>query len=132
MNKEYIKITFALLSLAGYTQNVAFATEHDTDVTIKVNPVHQKTIFEEFTNLPCEDIGEALVPINHTIQTSELLIKLSETRIDDYSPEDGNPTIYSKKLGNIDIRRFHPTITSPFSLSNTKQYLIYKNNFKLN
>ncbi|EAA17427.1 hypothetical protein [Plasmodium yoelii yoelii] len=135
MNKGYIKITLALLSLAGYTQNVAFASEHDADVTIKTSPARQKTIFEEFPNLVCEDIDEALLAIDHIIEASELLIKLSKTGIDDYSSystENGDKTIYSKKIGNIDIGRLHLTIPSTSNVSNTKQYLTYKNNFKLN
>ncbi|CDU16032.1 fam-a protein [Plasmodium yoelii] len=121
MNKGYIKITLALLSLAGYTQNVAFASEHDADVTIKTSPARQKTIFEEFPNLVCEDIDEALLAIDHIIEASELLIKLSKTGIDDYSSystENGDKTIYSKKIGNIDIGRLHLTIPSTSNYSN--------------
>ncbi|ETB59332.1 hypothetical protein YYC_02850 [Plasmodium yoelii 17X] len=126
MNKGYIKITLALLSLAGYTQNVAFASEHDVDVTIKTNPSRQKTIFEEFPELVCEDIDEALVAMKHAIDDSELLIKLSETGIDDYSAyytEDGDKTIYSKKIGNMDIGRFHLTIPSASNYSNVLKKL---------
>ncbi|CDS44054.1 fam-a protein [Plasmodium yoelii] len=79
MNKGYIKIALALLSLAGYTQNVAFASEHDADVTIKANPARKKLLFEDFPELVCEDIDEALVAMKHAIDDSELLIKLSET-----------------------------------------------------
>lgn len=121
MNKGYIKIALTLLSLAGYTQNVAFASEHTSDVTIKASPTHQKTVFEESTNLACTDIDEILLAINHIMEASELLIKLSKTGIDDYSSystENGDKTIYSKKIGNMDIGRLHLTIPSTSNYSN--------------
>ncbi|ETB62129.1 hypothetical protein YYC_01104 [Plasmodium yoelii 17X] len=46
MNKGYIKIALTFLSLAGYTQNVAFASEHTSDVTIKANPAREKPLYE--------------------------------------------------------------------------------------
>ncbi|VTZ82039.1 fam-a protein [Plasmodium yoelii] len=133
MNKGYIKIALALLSLAGYTQNVAFASEHDADVTIKANPARKKLLFEEFPELVCEDIDEALVAMKHAIDDSELLIKLSETVTDDYSAystEDGDKTIYSKKIGNMDIGRFHLTIPSASNYSKVLKKLWDFNNNK--
>ncbi|EAA16929.1 hypothetical protein [Plasmodium yoelii yoelii] len=85
--------------------------------------------------MACYSIYENLVAIDHANNTSELLIKLSETSTDDYSThptENGDKIIYSKKIGNMDIGRLHLTIPSASNISNTKQYLTYKNNFKLN
>ncbi|ETB56123.1 hypothetical protein YYC_05852 [Plasmodium yoelii 17X] len=121
MNKGYIKIALTLLSLAGYTQNVTFATGHPPDDTINANSAHQKPLFEESTNLICTDLDEILLAINHIMEASELLIKLSKTSIDDYSPdstENGDKTIYSKKIGNMDIGRLHLTIPSTSNYSN--------------
>ncbi|EAA21543.1 hypothetical protein [Plasmodium yoelii yoelii] len=121
MNKGYTKIALALLSLAGYTQNVTFVTGHPPNVTIKSNPAPKKPLFEEFPNLRCSDIDEALLAIDHIMEASELLIKLSKTGIDDYSiysTENGDKTIYSKKIGNMDIGRLHLTIPSASNYSN--------------
>ncbi|EAA16722.1 hypothetical protein [Plasmodium yoelii yoelii] len=55
------------------------------------------------------------------MEASELLIKLSKTGIDDYSSystENGDKTIYSKKIGNMDIGRLHLTIPSTSNYSN--------------
>ncbi|WBY60513.1 fam-a protein [Plasmodium yoelii yoelii] len=114
-----------LLSLVGYTQNVAFASEQPSDVT-KANPEPQKTVFEEFPELVCEDLDEILLAINHIMEASDLLIKLSKTGIDDYSSystENGDKTIYSKKIGNVDIGRLHLTIPSTSNYSNVLKKL---------
>ncbi|VTZ78715.1 fam-a protein [Plasmodium yoelii] len=126
MNKGYIKIALALLSLAGYTQNVTFATVHPSDVTISANPAPKKPLFEEFPELACEDLDEALVALDHANDASEFLIKLSETGIDDYSThstENGDKIIYSKKIGNMDIGRLHLTIPSASNYSNVLRKL---------
>ncbi|CDS44859.1 fam-a protein [Plasmodium yoelii] len=126
MNKGYIKIAMVLLSLVGYTQNVAFASEQPSDVT-KANPEPQKTVYEnEFPELVCEDLDEILLAINHIMEASDLLIKLSKTGIDDYSSystENGDKTIYSKKIGNVDIGRLHLTIPSTSNYSNVLKKL---------
>ncbi|VTZ78172.1 fam-a protein [Plasmodium yoelii] len=126
MNKGYIKIALPLLSLAGYTQNVTFATGHPSDVTINANPSRQKPLFEEFPELTCEDLDEALVALDHANDASEFLIKLSETGIDDYSThstKNGDKIIYSKKIGNMDIGRLHLTIPSASNYSNVLRKL---------
>ncbi|VTZ71952.1 fam-a protein [Plasmodium yoelii] len=58
----------------------------------------EKYLHIEYRNLVCYDIGEALLPMNHAKDGSELLIKLSEVGIDDYSThstENGDKIIYS-------------------------------------
>ncbi|CDU16869.1 fam-a protein [Plasmodium yoelii] len=115
MNKGYIKIALAFLSLAGYIQNIAFATEHAADVASETNPAPQKILSEEFGDLACEDINEIDVAIDHANESSILLLKLSETGTDDYSTyskENESKNIYFKKIGNMDIGRFHLTIPS--------------------
>ncbi|WBY55180.1 fam-a protein [Plasmodium yoelii yoelii] len=116
-------------------QNGAFATEHAENVANKANSVHHESAFDKYKDMACYSIYENLVAIDHANNTSELLIKLSETSTDDYSThptENGDKIIYSKKIGNMDIGRLHLTIPSASNISNTKQYLTYKNNFKLN
>ncbi|CXH90710.1 fam-a protein [Plasmodium berghei] len=135
MNKGYIKIALILLSLAGYMQNVAFAAEYAPDVSSEANPDRQKTIFEKYRDFVCYDIYEILAAIDHANDTSELLLKLSETSADNYSTfykENESKIIYFKRIGNMDISRVHLTIPYASNVSNTKQYLRYKNNFKLN
>ncbi|ETB57309.1 hypothetical protein YYC_04817 [Plasmodium yoelii 17X] len=115
MNKGYIKIALTLLSLTGYMQNGAFATEHAADVASETNPAPQKILSEEFGDLACEDINEIDVAIDHANESSILLLKLSETGTDDYSTyskENESKNIYFKKIGNMDIGRFHLTIPS--------------------
>ncbi|SCL96052.1 hypothetical protein PCHDK_000548800, partial [Plasmodium chabaudi adami] len=53
--------------------------------------------------------------MEHVNQASILLQKLSETGVNDYSAystENKNCTVYSKKIGNMDIGRLHLTIPS--------------------
>ncbi|SCL91027.1 hypothetical protein PCHDS_000537800, partial [Plasmodium chabaudi adami] len=61
------------------------------------------------------DYDEVLLSLKHANQASKLLLKLSETGVNDYSAystENKNSTIYSKKIGNMDIGRLHVTIPS--------------------
>ncbi|VTZ67123.1 fam-a protein [Plasmodium chabaudi chabaudi] len=114
MNKVYIKIALALLSLAGYMENVAFASETATNSDIHSSALHQNDESEQYKDLTCEDIDESLLAIEHISDTSELLLKLTEN-MDGYSldsTENENKHIYSKKIGNIDIGRLHVTIPS--------------------
>ncbi|SCL82581.1 fam-a protein [Plasmodium chabaudi adami] len=114
MNKVYIKIALALLSLAGYMENVAFASETATNSDIHSSALHQNYESEQYKDLTCEDIDESLLAIEHISDTSELLLKLTEN-MDGYSldsTENENKHIYSKKIGNIDIGMLHVTIPS--------------------
>ncbi|VTZ66328.1 fam-a protein [Plasmodium chabaudi chabaudi] len=120
MNKTYIKVALALLSLAGYMQNVAFASETSADVTA-TNSLRQKNIhienatYQDPNGQKSLEDDEILLPLEHANQASKLLLKLSETGVNDYSAystENKNCTIYSKKIGNMDIGRLHVTIPS--------------------
>ncbi|SCL90508.1 fam-a protein [Plasmodium chabaudi adami] len=114
MNKVYIKIALALLSLVGYMENVAFASEAATN-SVKKSPTLLQNEFEQHIDLICDDVNEAILAVENVNSTSELLIKLSETSVDGYSTyytENENEIIYSKKIGNMDIGRLHVTIPS--------------------
>ncbi|SCL91147.1 hypothetical protein, conserved, partial [Plasmodium chabaudi adami] len=120
MNKLYIKVALALLCIAGYMQNVAFASESSADVATTDSP-HQKNIHIENAIYQYPngqrylDGDEVLLSIEHVNQASILLQKLSETGVNDYSAystENKNCTVYSKKIGNMDIGRLHVTIPS--------------------
>ncbi|CDU19186.1 hypothetical protein YYC_04126 [Plasmodium yoelii 17X] len=127
MNKRYITITLALLSLAGYMQNVALEIETDADSAKNSTPLPQKVdILEKYKDKVCEDFEEISMAVKHANETAKLLLKLSETSIDNYSPyftQNKNKIIYSKKFGNIDLGRFHFTIPSPSKYSDVIEKL---------
>ncbi|SCL94989.1 hypothetical protein, conserved, partial [Plasmodium chabaudi adami] len=120
MNKLYIKVALALLGIAGYMQNVAFASETSADVATTDSPrqknIHIENAIYQYPNgQRYLDGDEVLLSLEHANQASILLQKLSETGVNDYSSystENKNCTIYSKKIGNMDIGRLHITIPS--------------------
>ncbi|SCL91336.1 fam-a protein [Plasmodium chabaudi chabaudi] len=120
MNKLYIKVALALLCIAGYMQNVAFASETSADVATTDSPrqknIHIENAIYQYPNgQKYLDGDEVLLSIEHVNQASILLQKLSATGVNDYSAystENKNCTIYSKKVGNMDIGRLHVTIPS--------------------
>ncbi|SCL85629.1 hypothetical protein PCHDS_000505600, partial [Plasmodium chabaudi adami] len=117
MNKLYIKIALALFSLAGYMENVVFASETAIDVTatnsLRQKNIHIKNAIYQYPNgQKYLDGDEVLLSMEHVNQASILLQKLSETGVNDYSAystENKNCTVYSKKIGNMDIGRLHVT-----------------------
>ncbi|SCL98245.1 fam-a protein, partial [Plasmodium chabaudi adami] len=119
MNKTYIKVALALLSLAGYMQNVIFASEAAANSDVTNSPrqkrIHiENGIYQEPNGQRYLDYDEILLSLKHASQASKLLLKLSETAANDYSAystENKNSTIYSKKIGNMDIGRLHVTIS---------------------
>ncbi|EUD69819.1 hypothetical protein YYG_04881 [Plasmodium vinckei petteri] len=116
MNKIYVKIALALLSLAGYMENVAFASETSANSASHSPSLRQNddANYEQQKNVLCEDIDEALLALKNINGASELLLKLAENT-DGYSTyytENENEPIYSKKIGNVDIGRLHVTIPS--------------------
>ncbi|CDU20358.1 hypothetical protein YYC_01144 [Plasmodium yoelii 17X] len=120
MNKRYITITLMLLSLAGYMQNVALEIETDADGAKNATSSLQKVdILEEYTDIVCDDLREISMAMDHANESSTLLLKLAEN-MDGYSvdsTENENKIIYSKKIGNMDIGRFHVTIPSAYKYS---------------
>ncbi|CAD2083640.1 fam-a protein [Plasmodium vinckei lentum] len=118
MNKTYIKVSLALLSIAGYMQNVIFASETETvaynctkNGTLRYRPT---SVYDQYRDETCGDIDEAIAITNYSKHAKDLLIKLSEVGVHDYSTystENGNK-IYNKKIGNTDIGRLDFTIPS--------------------
>ncbi|ETB59348.1 hypothetical protein YYC_02866 [Plasmodium yoelii 17X] len=116
MNKGYIKISLAFLSLVGYMQNVAFASERAANFANKADSDLHETVFDKYRGFVCYDIYEISEAMDHAKNASTLLLKLSETGTDSYSSffkGNGNNIIYFKKIGNMDIGRFQFTI--PFA-----------------
>ncbi|VTZ66920.1 fam-a protein [Plasmodium chabaudi chabaudi] len=113
MNKRYITIALTLLSLAGYMQNVVFASETAYDgATGRANQI---SVFDEYEDfMICENLEEASVAMDHAKESSTLLLKLAKN-MDGYSLDSSkneNRPIYSKKIGSIDIGRLQVTIPS--------------------
>ncbi|EUD69648.1 hypothetical protein YYG_05123 [Plasmodium vinckei petteri] len=114
MSKLCVKIALALLSLAGYMKNAAFASENSANSDRHPCTILQNDEFEQYKNVACKDIDESILAIDNIIGDSELLLKLAENT-DGYSvnsTEDENGTIYSKKIGNVDIGKLYVTIPS--------------------
>ncbi|CAD2096496.1 fam-a protein [Plasmodium vinckei lentum] len=117
MNKTYIKVALALLSIAGYMQNVIFATETaENGCTNKSSYQHmiRSSIFDQYKDEAFDDTDEALAIVHYAQQNKDLLVKLSEVDVHDYSAystENGNK-IYNKKVGNMDIGRLDFIIPS--------------------
>ncbi|KEG00152.1 hypothetical protein YYE_04999, partial [Plasmodium vinckei vinckei] len=121
MNKRYIKIALALLNIAGYIQNVAFGIGSSANGAKNSNSLRQKTVYQEYKDKECKDMYETFAAIDHAKEALPLLLKLAENT-NSYSvnsTENENKTIYSKKIGNIDIGRLHLTIPLPL------RYLYY-------
>ncbi|SCL95814.1 fam-a protein [Plasmodium chabaudi adami] len=118
MNKTYIKVYLALFSIAGYMQNVIFATETETVAynctkhgTLRYRPT---SVYDQYRDETSGDIDEAIAAVNYALQAKNLLVKLSEVNVQDYSTystENGHK-IYNKKIGNMDIGRLDFTIPS--------------------
>ncbi|SCL83994.1 fam-a protein [Plasmodium chabaudi adami] len=114
MNKRYIKIALALLSLVGYMQNVVFASETAANGAKNSTSLRQKTVLEEYKDKECKDMYETFAAIDDARDALSLLLKLAENMGDHPvdSTENENTTIYSKIIGNIDIGWLHVTIPS--------------------
>ncbi|CAD2096034.1 fam-a protein [Plasmodium vinckei] len=116
MNKIYIKVALALLGIAGYMQNVAFASETDGlnfREMSNLSPSESK-VFEEYKDVLNDSYDETIEVIRYVHPTLDLLEKLSRVDVHDYSTyttENGHK-IYNKKIGNMDIGRLDFTIPS--------------------
>ncbi|SCL83067.1 fam-a protein [Plasmodium chabaudi adami] len=116
MNKTYIKVALALLSLAGYMQNVIFASEAVANDCTNTSPIcHMPlSLYEQYKDEVYDDVDEGLAAVYYAHDAKNLLVKLSEADVQDYSTystENGNK-IYTKKIGNVDIGRLDFTIPS--------------------
>ncbi|CAD2095843.1 fam-a protein [Plasmodium vinckei petteri] len=122
MSKGYIKAVLFSLSFLVYASNNTLASERAANIADNINNFHQKNdIREKYTRMLCSDPDETEIAIKHANDAVTLLLKLYDSSIDDYSlffTQNENATIYSKKHGNVDIRRFHATIPSAIKYSN--------------
>ncbi|VEV58754.1 fam-a protein [Plasmodium vinckei vinckei] len=116
MNKIYIKVALALLGIAGYMQNVAFASETDEENCEEDSPIiiDPTPIFEQYEDEISEDKVEALAALKYVGQSLDLLEKLSRVDVHDYSTDstESEHIIYNKKIGKTDIGRLDFTIPS--------------------
>ncbi|VEV54540.1 fam-a protein [Plasmodium vinckei vinckei] len=116
MNKIYIKVALALLGIAGYMQNVAFASETAEQICNKYSLINHGplAIYEQYKDEACINPYEALEVMKYAVNSRDILAKLSEVDVHDYSTystENGH-IIYNKKIGNMDIGRLDFTIPS--------------------
>ncbi|VTZ69955.1 fam-a protein [Plasmodium chabaudi chabaudi] len=117
MNKAYIKVALALLGIAGYMQNAAFASETAENGCTKKSSFRHivpSSIYEQYKDEAHDDIDEGLAAVCYAREASDLLVKLSKLGVHDYlaySTENENK-IYTKKIGNVDIGRLDFTIPS--------------------
>ncbi|WBY60004.1 fam-a protein [Plasmodium yoelii yoelii] len=130
MNKGYIKIALALLSVAGYMQNMAFATEYasspdSSNETSKqvlyndpeedkqqssVTPKEEEGLLyddREEAIKAADVISEALAHIHKHIGNS------NEYKL--YSKEDDGARLYFKKFKDTEIGKLELTIPNPDS-----------------
>ncbi|CAD2099528.1 fam-a protein [Plasmodium vinckei brucechwatti] len=117
MNKTYIKVALALLSIAGYMQNVIFASETAENSCMEKSRYHHmisSAIFDQYQDEALDDMDEALLAIHYADDAKNLLVKLSEVDVHDYSTysTENEHKIYNKKIENMDIGRLDFTIPS--------------------
>ncbi|ETB63088.1 hypothetical protein YYC_00675 [Plasmodium yoelii 17X] len=102
MNKRYIKIALALLSVAGYMQNVAFASDSPSSSN---SPNKQLPIDPEEAKQASAIMSEALaIAQKHAEHTDDY---------EEYSKEDDGTILYFKKVNNVDIGKIELTIPNP-------------------
>ncbi|CAD2114542.1 hypothetical protein YYG_05111 [Plasmodium vinckei petteri] len=116
MNKTYIKVVLSLLSIAGYMQNVIFASETAANGCTKNGTLRHRplTVFEQYKDEVCIDEDEGLAAAEYTHLSMDLLESLSCVDVHDYSiySTENEHKIYNKKIGNMDIGRLDFTIPS--------------------
>ncbi|CDU19940.1 fam-a protein [Plasmodium yoelii] len=102
MNKRYIKIALALLSVAGYMQNVAFARDSPSSPN---SPNKQLPIDPEEAKQASAIMSEALaIAQKHAEHTDDY---------EEYSKEDDGTILYFKKVNNVEIGKIELTIPNP-------------------
>ncbi|CAD2083931.1 fam-a protein [Plasmodium vinckei brucechwatti] len=108
MNKIYIKIALALLSVAGYMQNIAFASEYTTTTTSSNEEDKQQVSIDH------EEAIEAKGIMADALALAKLHAKCPNNyKI--YHKEDEEAIIYFKKLSRVDIGKLELTIHNPDS-----------------
>ncbi|SCM12415.1 hypothetical protein PCHDK_000383600 [Plasmodium chabaudi adami] len=109
MNKSYIKIALALLSVAGYIQNIAFASESASNTN---------SSNEESKQQLSADPKEAKQAVDMMTEALYLARKYAE-HTDDYEPyskEGEDPILYFKRVNNTDIGKLE------FAIPNADNY----------
>ncbi|CAD2095772.1 fam-a protein [Plasmodium vinckei] len=108
MNKVYIKIALALLSVAGYMQNIAFASDHAAATTSSNVKDKQQVSIDH------EEAIEAKGLMADALALAKMHAKCPKNyRM--YHKEDEEAIIYFKKLSNVDIGKLELTIHNPDS-----------------
>ncbi|SCL92284.1 fam-a protein [Plasmodium chabaudi adami] len=141
MNTRYIKIALALLSLAGYMQNIAFASEY-APATISSNEEDKQQLatnteeVKEQSDSTSEEIKEELASILEEVKQQAPItpeeVKEAEDVMDEaldlakkhvkhtknyniYHKEDDEAILYFKRVNFIDIGKLELTIHNPDS-----------------
>ncbi|KEG00738.1 fam-a protein [Plasmodium vinckei vinckei] len=110
MNKGYIKVVLALLSVIGYMQNVAFASEHDPSAN---------SSNETSTQVLSTNPEEAKQAANIMAEALNIAKKLSKRTKEHsvYSTVD-NVTLYVKDVNNAEVGLLEFTIPNPDCYAN--------------
>ncbi|KEG04709.1 fam-a protein [Plasmodium vinckei vinckei] len=106
MNKGYIKIALALLSVAGFMQNIAFASE--TDAATTSNDQVKQVLHENDEDVQQEfyDDPDETKQADKTMFEALSLVKKHAKDTDDYEiydKVDDEACIYYKKVNDVDI-----------------------------
>ncbi|CDU18715.1 hypothetical protein YYC_05331 [Plasmodium yoelii 17X] len=118
MNKGYINIIFAFLSLIWHMNNKAFASEYDPNnvpSTSASNCSGEKC--KEINPLLCTD-PEETKNASELMNEAIMLLQYHATSIEDYSllhKHDDGSSEYIKKHGNADIHKFIHKMPNPDS-----------------
>ncbi|CAD2111640.1 fam-a protein [Plasmodium vinckei] len=114
MNKGYIKIALALLSVAGFMQNIAFASESEP-ITDSSNEQVEQVLYENDEGVQQQFYDDP----NETKQAEKVmfealsLVKKHAKHTDDYEiydEVDGEACLYYKKVNDVDIGKLELTI----------------------
>ncbi|CAD2112495.1 fam-a protein [Plasmodium vinckei] len=107
MNKVYIKVALALLSVTGYMQNIAFASEHaPTIISSNVEDKQQVSIDPEEAKEAENVMAEALaLAQKHAEYTQNYKLYYNQNGV----------TLHLKNFNDTEIGRFEFTIPNPDS-----------------
>ncbi|VEV54561.1 fam-a protein [Plasmodium vinckei vinckei] len=116
MNKRYIKIALTLLSVAGYMQNVAFASETDEQSCTANSSLRHKpsSVYQQYKDETNNNFFEGLEAAHYSKNSKDILKKLADADVQNYTdyPLENENTLYNKKIRNMDIGRLDITIPS--------------------
>ncbi|VEV58357.1 fam-a protein [Plasmodium vinckei vinckei] len=106
MNKGYIKITLALLSVVGCIQNIAFASE-TAATTNSLNKEYKQQLYID----PKEAKQAANVMAEALSVAKKLAIHTNDYKL--YSKKYEGASLYFKRVNNTDIAKLEVTIPDP-------------------